>query len=246
MENEAFVEDVDPSGHTATVTFNRPDAGNRLLAHEVRELGRTIRALGSRDDVKVVVVRARGDDFCLGRQPAPPGAEPKSALEVRTGVTEPILDLYADVRATPVPVLAAVQGGAHGFGCAFVGQCDLAVASDGARFSLPEMEKNLPPTLAISALLGKIPPKRLLHLVYMRAEIDAAEALASGLVSEVVPHAKLEAAVTNMVSRLTDRSRSAVCAVKEYMNIAPYVDPAAAARLGANLLSVVLSSPAKG
>lgn len=246
MQDVAFVEDVEPSRHVATVTLNRPEAGNRLLAHEVRALGRAIRALGDRDDVNVVIVRAHGNDFCLGRQPDPPGAKPKSALQVRADVTEPILDLYADVRATPVPVLAAVQGGAHGFGCAFVGQCDLAVAAADARFSLPEMEKNLPPTLAISAVLGKVPPKRLLHLVYMRAEIGAEEALALGLVSEVVPRAQLEAAVTATVSRLTDRSRSAVCAVKEYMNTAPYLDPAAAARLGANLLSVVLSSPAKG
>lgn len=245
MKDQAFVEDVDPGRHTATVTLSRPEAGNRLLASEVRALGRAIRALGGRDDVNVVVVRALGDHFCLGRQPAPPGAEPKSALEVRAQVTEPILDLYADVRATPVPVLAAVQGGAHGFGCAFVGQCDLAVASEDARFSLPEMEKNLPPTLAMSAVLGKIPPKRLLHLVYTRAEIDAAEALALGLVSQVAPRTALEAAVANTASRLADRSRAAVCAVKEYVNLAPHVDPAAAARLGANLLSVVLSSPAK-
>ena len=85
MENEAFIEDVDASGHTATVTFNRPDTGNRLLAHEVRELGRTILALGSRDDVKVVVVRARGDDFCLGRQPAPPRPAPSRRARSKCG-----------------------------------------------------------------------------------------------------------------------------------------------------------------
>ena len=67
-----------------------------------------------------------------------------------TSNDQPILDLYADVRATPVPVLAVVQGEARGFGCALVGQCDLAIAVESARFSLPELETNLPPTLAIS------------------------------------------------------------------------------------------------
>lgn len=246
MRKEAFIVEVKPAEHTANVTLSRPEDGNQLLVEEVRALGRTIRDLGNREEVKVIVVRAEGDNFCLGRKPGPAGAGPRTALDIRTGVTEPILDLYADVRATSVPVLAVAQGRARGFGCAFVGVCDLVVAADTARFSMPEMDHNLPPTLAISAVLGKIPPKRLIHFVYTRAEISAAEALALGLISEVAPLAKLEATAASTVARLTDRSRAALCAVKEYMNIAPYGDPAAAARLGANLLSVVLSSPARG
>lgn len=246
MGKEAFVVEVKSAEHTVNVTLNRPEDGNQLLIEEIRALGQTLRDLGNREDVKIVVVRAEGDNFCLGRKLGPAGAGSKTALNIRTGVTEPILGLYADVRATPVPVLAVVQGQARGFGCAFAGVCDLVIAADTARFAMPEMDHNLPPTLAISAVLGKIPPKRLVHLVYTRAEIDAAEALAFGLVSEVAPLARLEAAAASTVARLIDRSRAALCAVKEYMNIAPYVDPAAAARLGANLLSVILSSPVGG
>jgi enoyl-CoA hydratase/carnithine racemase len=206
-------------------------------------LGRAIRELGERPAVKVVLVRAGGEHFCLGRQPDPPGTAPTTALSIRSGVTEPILDLYADVRATPVPVIAVVQGEAKGFGCAFVGQCDLAIAANEAKFSMPEMDANLPPTLAMSAVLGKIPPKRLLHLVYTRSQITAAEALNLGLISETAPRAELEAAVGRTVSRLVDRDRAALAAVKEYMTMAQHLDAAASARLAANLLSVVLSSP---
>jgi enoyl-CoA hydratase len=242
METEAFAVERGGTAHVATVTLSRADAGNKLLTHEIRALGRAIRELGSDPGVKVVLLRGRGDHFCLGRQPDPGNPAAASALAMRTGVTEPILDLYADVRATPVPVLAVVHGEARGFGCALVGQCDLAVAAEGAQFSMPEMDVNLPPTLAISAVLGKVPPKRLLHLVYTRDRIPAQEALALGILSEVVPAAGLEDAVARTVSRLTDRSRPALCAVKEYMGVAPYVDPAAASRLAANILSVVLSS----
>jgi enoyl-CoA hydratase/carnithine racemase len=193
--------------------------------------------------VKAVLVRAGGNAFCMGRQPDPAGKAPTSALGMRGGVTEPILDLYADVRATPVPVIAVVQGEAKGFGCAFVGQCDLAIAADSALFSMPEMDGNLPPTLAMSAVLGKVPPKRLLHMVYTRRKIDAAEALAIGLVSEVAPRVALDQTVDAMLARLTDRKRAALCAIKEYMGTAAHLDSAAAARLAANILAVVLSSP---
>lgn len=229
-----------------TVMLSRPDSGNRLLTEDIRALGRTIRELGQQADVKTVVIRAQGDAFCLGRQPAVGAQAPKSAIAIRDDATQPILDLYADVRATPVPVLAVVQGEARGFGCALVGQCDLAIAVESARFSLPELETNLPPTLAISAVLGKVPPKRLLHMVYSRRQIDAHVALTMGLLSEVVARLDLESTVARTLAELTSRSRSALCAVKEYMAVAPYADPLGASRLAANMLSVVLSSPEAG
>jgi enoyl-CoA hydratase len=243
MDSEAFTVEIDDARHIATVRLARGESGNKLLTPEIRKLGQAIRKLGSRPEVKLVMVRASGEHFCLGRQPDAPGEAPTSALGIRGGVTEPILDLYADIRATPVPVMAVVQGEAKGFGCALVGQCDLAIAADVARFSMPEMDANLPPTLAMSAVLGKIPPKRLLHLVYTRSQISADEALNLGLLSEVVPLNMLEAAAMRTAARLSDRNRAALAAVKEYMNMAQHLDAASAARLAANLLSVVLSSP---
>jgi enoyl-CoA hydratase/carnithine racemase len=241
MATDAFT--ISQNQSTGVVELARPDAGNRLLTEEIRALGRSIREVGSRSDVKVVVLRANGEAFCVGRKPADKAQAPKSALAIREGVTQPILDLYADIRTTPVPVIAVVQGEARGFGCALVGQCDLAIAAETASFSMPELDRDLPPTLAISAVLGKVPPKRLLQMVYTRRPITALEALTMGLVSEVVPAADLNAAAAGTVGDLISRSRTALCAVKEYMAVAPYVDPLGAARLASNVLSVVLSSP---
>jgi enoyl-CoA hydratase/carnithine racemase len=242
MDNTAFIVTRDQAGFTATITLSRPDNGNRLMTADVATLGRAIREAGADPSVKAVLIRAQGEHFCLGRDPGPKPAKPSSALAIRTGVTQPILDLYADIRATPVPVIAVVQGEARGLGCALVGQCDLSIAAEGALFSMPEMDTNLPPTLAISAVLGKIPPKRLMHLIYTRAKIGAAEALTLGLLSEVVPLAKLDAALAATLASLTDRSRPALAAVKEYLAVAPHMDPDAAARYASTLLSVVLSS----
>jgi enoyl-CoA hydratase len=242
MESAPFFVERDEANFTATITLSRPDQGNRLMTEDVSALGQAIRACGADPAVKAVIIRAQGEHFCLGRDPGPAAAKPKSALAMRTGVTQPILDLYADIRATPVPVVAVVQGEARGFGCAMVGQCDLSIAAEGTQFSLPEMDTNLPPTLAISAVLGKVPPKRLMHLIYTRTKIGAAEALELGFLSEVVPAEKLDAAVAATLAKLTDRSRPALAAVKEYLAVAPHMDPDAAARYASTLLSVVLSS----
>jgi enoyl-CoA hydratase/carnithine racemase len=241
-EKEAFRSEVEAGKAVATITLSQPENGNLLTTDHIRALGRRIRELGSREEVKLVVVRAEGENFCMGRKPAPPPERPPTALQMRNGVTEPLLDMYADARATPVPVLAVIQGQARGFGCALAGCCDLVIAADSARFSMPEMDHNLPPTLAMSAVLNKVPPKRLMHLVYTRLPITAAEALSWGLVTEVAPLAELEAATERLVARMADRERAALCAVKEYLNCAPYVDPAAASRLASSLLAATYSS----
>ena len=92
-------------------------------------------------------------------------------------------------------------------------------------------------------VLHKIPPKRILHMVYNRRTIGADEALAIGLLSEVVPRATLNDAVEKMLAHLLDRNRAALCGVKEYIGAALYTDPHGAARLASNLLACVLSSP---
>lgn len=240
---DAFRVEENAAERTATVRLTRPSDGNRLNLREIAALGQTIRELGARREVKLVIIRAEGADFCLGRAAGPAGEGPTSALDVRNTITQPILDVYENIRATAVPVLAAVQGKASGFGCALVAQCDLAIAAEDAMFSLPEMDHNLPPTLAISAMLHKVPVKRMLHMVYTREGITAAEGLALGIVGRVVARSALDDAVRQTAAKLLDRNRAAICAIKEYALAAPYADANGAARLAGSLLATVLSSP---
>lgn len=243
MDTDAYRIEEDTARRVATVRLTRGATGNKLSAAEMPLLGRAIREVGSREEFKLVLVRGDGANFCQGRLPDAPGMAPKTALEIRKRVTEVILSVYDDIRLTPVPVIAVVQGEAKGFGCAFVSQCDLAIASDDATFALPEMDHHLPPTLAISAMLHKVPPKRILQMVYTRQSICADEALTFGIVSQLAPRAELNAAVDKTLALMLDRNRAALVGVKEYMNGTLHADAHAAARLASNLLAAVLSSP---
>jgi len=129
-----------------------------------------------------------------------------------------------------------------GFGCALATACDVTIAADNAIFKLPEMTHNLPPTLAISALMPKVPRKAIAYMVYAMPQIDAATALQIGIVSAVVPLARLDAAMAEALATMTSRSQAALVAVKDYLRSAPTMEPRGAAAYGAALLSGVLTS----
>ncbi|MEO4045142.1 enoyl-CoA hydratase/isomerase family protein [Hoeflea sp. CAU 1731] len=240
--DNAFTTDIDGQNHIATITLARPDDGNRLTAENISQLGTAIASAACDPKMLLVVVRARGEAFCLGRIPGKQSKTAPSAMEISNRVTRPILKLYADIREAEIPVMAIVQGEARGFGCAMVSQCDLAIASTQAVFSMPEMDNNLPPTLAISSVLHRLPPKQIARLVYSRCRVSAQEALASGIVGELAEPDTLETAAADLIARITDRRRASLVTIKSYMRTAPYMDPRAYSLLADNMLSVVLSS----
>ena len=224
----------------ATITIDRADAGNMLTIDLLGDLSAAFRRAAA-SDAKVIALRSTGDDFCRGRDPK--GGKPSpTALAMRDNLVAPILDVYDAIAGASQPVVCAVQGAALGFGCALATASDITLAAKSARFRLPEMEKDLPPTLAISAMMSRVPRKALTWLVYSMAEVDAATALQLGIVSQVVPADELGSATERLIASLTARSHEALAAVKEYMRVAPAMEPRGAADYGASLLSAVLSS----
>lgn len=232
---------VERDGAVARITLCSGDEGNTLAPPDMRALGSAIHREGSDRTVKAVLISGEGDDFCLGRRVGS-AARPATARAFREGVTDAILGVYEHIRTTPVPVIAAVQGRAKGFGCAFVAQSDAAIAEADARFSLPEMDANLPPTLAISACMPRMPAKAVLHMVLTRDTVDAQTALNHGLISQIAASGKLAEAVEAYLAKLTDRDRNALVAIKEYMELARTMEPAGAARYAANLLAAEMTS----
>lgn len=224
------------------ITLNRPADGNLLQLDDVRDLAAAVTAAGAGDTARATVIAANGADFCRGRGAGPTSAAKPTSLQIRARVIDIILSAYRAIYDSPIPVIAAVQGPALGFGCAIASACDVLIASDRARFSLPEMEKNLPPTLAMSAHLRRVAPKMTAYLVLSLDEIDAKRAAEVGLVSVVAPHADFEQVVNKLTATIATRQPAALRAVKEYLRSAPYMESRGAADFGANLLASVLSS----
>jgi enoyl-CoA hydratase/carnithine racemase len=227
-------------GAVATITIDRPAEGNVLTTDMLRALTARLKEAGA-SDAKVIALRSTGADFCKGRD-GKGGPQNPTALVMRDQILQPILDVYDALNNTPQPVVCAVQGAAFGFGCAMATACDVTIAADSATFKLPEMTHDLPPTLAISALMTKVPRKAIAWMVYTLAEIDAKSAQSLGMVSAVVPRAQLDAAMDAALKSMTARSSAALVAVKDYLRSAPMMEPRGAAAYGVALLAGVLTS----
>jgi enoyl-CoA hydratase len=228
-------------GDVLNIVLNRPDAGNYLSV----EMGDAIiAAIGSlEEDVKLVRLSGNGADFCAGRDSPMPTLGPKPSAEtIRKVVAAPPLALYDALKATPVPVIAVVRGKAIGAGCGLACVCDITLCADDAVFQIPEMERDIPPTLVMTALIGRVPLKTLGYMVLSRAPLSADEALQAGLVRRVVPAAALDAEAEKLIGTMLSNSAVTLRAVKQYLHLAPEMSGQAASGFAAHLAATALSA----
>ena len=223
-----------------TLSIDRPDKGNRITNEMAAALGEDIDEAG-RTGSKLIVLRGSGDVFCLGRDMQPDG-EQGAATDIRANNTEPALRLFAKFQACPATIVGVVQGKAIGMGCAIAALSDITVSAENAKYQIPEMGRDLPPTIVMWALADRMPRKAIAYMVYSRDPIDAATALSFGLISRIVPEKDLETEVHLLISKLSKNSLVALNAVKTYMRSAPQMDRQGASDYSSNLLSNVLAS----
>ena len=185
MANDILVKQ---DGPILRITLNAPKRGNAVTDDMVRELTKLIREAPKKSDI--VVLRGAGKDFCVGRagMGARPAVEPTAYA--RRKFSDVVFDAYGAMRNCPIPIVAVVQGGAHGFGCAIAAACDITIASDKASFSVPEMAHQIMPTMVMSSFVDRVPRKAMAYLVYSMFEVSPERALSYGIVSDVVPAAQ--------------------------------------------------------
>ncbi|MBT5111096.1 MAG: enoyl-CoA hydratase/isomerase family protein [Rhodospirillaceae bacterium] len=242
MAQQILFERKGPFAH---VTFNRPRAGNPINSAMLTRLTTLMQDLGKEDDLRAVVLRGNGADFCTGRERGkgkPPGAAPDSAYVLHGKVMARILAVYKAFRDCPAPIISVVQGRALGFGCALVGGSDVAIAGDGARFSLPEMTHGTAPTLAMSALT-KVSPKALADMIYSMDEIDAQTALAIGLVGRVVATENLDETVDALLARMMEYDIPQIRTVKRFIARGLTLDPETTSDLAGYTLATLNTRP---
>ncbi len=198
----------------ATLTLNRPAQFNALNGEMLKELQRALDALATDAHVRVVVLAGAGRAFC-------PGHDLKEMLAHST--REYIGELFRQccevmlaIRRLPQPVVALVQGIATAAGCQLVAACDLAVASEDARFATSGINFGLfcaTPGVPVSRNISQ---KRAFEMLMTGAFIDAPTALAWGLLNRVAPPAELGTVVAELVQELKAKPRRAMAAGKRF------------------------------
>lgn len=227
-------------GDVTTLALDRPEEGNRLTNAMAQALTAEVdKAQSSR----VIVLRGTGADFCLGRsmQPPPPGSGARP-LDIMRDDAGPMIEMFNAFRQRRQPVVAVIAGRAWGIGAVFAALADVTIAASNSTFKLGELERGIPPCIAMAPLLDRMPMKALAHLVYSAEEIDAAAALAAGIISRIAPPAELDSVTERFVDRMLSFPAEAVEAVKQYIATAPRFNEPNAALYGGSLLANVLAS----
>jgi enoyl-CoA hydratase len=234
-------------GEVGYLHFNMPGTGNKIAHSLISKITEELRAMAQDMSLKAVVISGEGQHFCQGRDAGKkdPGAPVPSAVSLRANMMKPIIGLYQALREIQVPVIAVVQGEAHGFGAALAGSADITIASDDARFSFPELKSNMPPTLAMATVLDRVPLKTLGWLVYTSQVINAHEAQRAGLVSTVTTRDALERVRDEVIATLVSKDREALVGVKQFLATTQNTSFEQAAAFGTNLLAGILSSAGK-
>jgi enoyl-CoA hydratase len=242
MEKSQVTDEIisQQDGPILRITFNRPDQGNGATDAMAIELTRLVNTAAEKS--RLVVLRGAGKDFCIGR--ATMGQQPAVLPEalVRKRGYDVIFNSYAAIRNTPIPVIGVVQGKALGYGCAVAALCDITIASEAATFQIPEMEHYILPTMVLSAMIDRMTRKGLGYMTWSCATVGPERALSHGIVSEVVPAAKLDETVDNLCKFMLETPAVATEGVKEYLRHAMTMDVPSAVGLARNLHAVVNSS----
>jgi enoyl-CoA hydratase len=227
-------------GPVLHVTINQPERGNAVTDDMVRELTRLIAEAPKTSDI--IVLRGAGKDFCVGRfgMGGRPAVEP-TAYE-RRNFSDVVFDAYGVMRSCPIPIVCAVQGGAHGFGCAIAAACDITIASDAATFSVPEMLHQIMPTMVMSSFVDRVPRKAMAYLVYSTFEVSPERALSYGIVSDVVPAAQLDAHVDKLIAAMLKAPRISLTAAKEFVRTGPDMPVSGAIEYARNLHATINSA----
>jgi 2-(1,2-epoxy-1,2-dihydrophenyl)acetyl-CoA isomerase len=169
------------------LTLNRPDALNSLNLELKSALATTLRDARYDEAVRAVLVTGAGRAFCAGGDLAEmdPHRTPEQA---RARQHQLLSDVFLPLARTPKPVVAAVNGHAHGAGLSLALACDVVVTSEVAPMSFGYVLRGLTPDCGITYFLPRlVGMARAKELLFSGRRFDGAEALRLGLVAEAVP-----------------------------------------------------------
>ena len=193
----------------ATITINRPDKGNMFRRRTTVELAEALRQLRDDTDLRIGILTGAGDRFfCVG-------GEHESFEGYAHSVVLPIVDVYELLDTITKPVIAAVNGFAVGGGNVLQVMCDLSIASENAVFrQVGPMVGSYDAGFGTWYLEEVIGRKRAKEMWYLNRKYSAEDALAMGLVNEVVPAQELMDRARRVAEEMMDRGPQALAALK--------------------------------
>jgi len=201
---------MDISGGRATLTLNRPDVHNAFDDALIARLTSELQSLDSNPDVRAVVLAASGKSFSAGAdlkwmQRMADYTEAENLADAQA-----MAKMMKTLNGLSKPTIARVQGAAFGGGVGLIACCDMAIASEAARFTISEVKLGLIPAVISPYVVAAIGERQARRYVLSAERFDALEAERIGLVHAVVAAEDLDAAVNDLVQAIGSNGPQAV------------------------------------
>ncbi len=204
---------IERGGGLLSITLDRPERRNAITVAMYAALADAIAGAFEDGETRVITIRGEGQDFAAGNDLA-------DFLEVRPGSGEEIA-VWRFLRALAeceVPIVAAVHGNCVGIGTTMLLHCDLVIADDSARFSMPFVDLALVPEAASSLLFPRLAGRRNAARYLLLCEaFGAEEAQAIGLVSHRVLAGQLDSRLEEVTRALLAKPREALRATQNLL-----------------------------
>ena len=200
-------------GRVARLTLNDPGRLNALSDEMLAALHGALDEVAADEGVRAVVLAAEGKAFCAGHDLR----QMQAMRQAEDGGAEGLADLFARcsvvmtrIQLIPQPVIAEVQGAAVAAGCQLVASCDMAVASERARFGVNGVSIGLFCSTPMVALTRAVPRKAAFEMLTTGRIVDAEEARRIGLVNRVVPEDALRDETMALAGAVADKLAASV------------------------------------
>jgi methylglutaconyl-CoA hydratase len=213
----AAVIELVHDGPVARVWLDRPEQHNALSSELVAELTDTLHSLAHDENVRVVVLGGRGPSFCAGADIALMKTSAEASFEQNFAEAGRLGGMFATLAELPKPVVARLHGNVLGGGVGLACACDIAIASEDARFGLSEVRLGILPALISPYVIRRLGDRNARELMLTGERIDGSTALHAGLVHHAVPAVELDACVDDRVEALLAAAPRAQARIKKLL-----------------------------
>ncbi|HEX3829985.1 MAG TPA: enoyl-CoA hydratase family protein [Sporichthyaceae bacterium] len=199
------------SGALATVTLNAPEKRNALSVAMLTAISEALAQVETDPTVRVVVLTHSGTVFCAGvdmKEASAVGLEASSGL---------IVQVLRQIAALPKPVVVRLAGPVRAGGLGIVGAADVVIAADDITFAFSEARIGVAPAIISLTVLPRMTPRQAHRWCLTGETFDAPAAVAAGLISQAVPAAELDAAVTAVTAELLLASPQGLAETKKLL-----------------------------
>ena len=207
---------IETRGAFVHATLDAPATRNALTDAMVTGLVEACRLAESTPAMRALVIRGAGRTFCAGGDFS--GFRRAMAAAAPTDGVDPIATsnrrfgaMLEQLRGLTVATIAVVEGAAMGGGCGLAACCDVVLAASDAKFAMPEVTLGLPPAQIAPFVADRVGERTALRLMLTGRRIDATQALACGLVDEVVA---VDARLADWLAELSRAEPAALRATK--------------------------------